>query len=142
MNSDDAFDEMVESIRREIEHRDKRDFSETVLRESQNPGNMGVIDQPDGVGEITGPCGDTMRFYLKFGDGTILEAKFVTDGCGPTVACGSMLTRMVAGKDLAGALSITHADLLEALDGLPEEHRHCAELAVAALRRAISHRRR
>ena len=81
-----------------------------------------------------------MEFYLRLEGSTIREAMFVTDGCGPSVACGSMLTTMVQGMALDEANRITAEDLLAALDGLPEDSRHCATLAVDTLRRSIADR--
>jgi nitrogen fixation NifU-like protein len=66
------------------------------------------------------------------------EATFMTDGCGPTIACGSMLTTMVRGMSLEEAGEFRSMDLIEALGGLPEESLHCAELAVRTLRAAIA----
>jgi hypothetical protein len=37
------------------------------------------------------------------------------------------------------AAAIRPEDLVAALDGLPDEHLHCAGLAVTALRTAIAH---
>jgi nitrogen fixation NifU-like protein len=48
-----------------------------------------------------------------------------------------MLTAMVQGKTLEEAAAIRAADLVAALDGLPEEHVHCASLAVNTMRLAI-----
>ena len=70
------------------------------------------------------------------------ERAIYTDGCGPTVACGSKLTTMVYGMSLEGVSRIRPEDLLDALGGLPEESVHCAELAVNTLREAISNRLR
>jgi len=44
---------------------------------------------------------------------------------------------MACSKQLPEAQQITPEDLLSALDGLPEDHIHCAELAVMALREAV-----
>jgi NifU-like protein involved in Fe-S cluster formation len=33
-----------------------------------------------------------MQIDLKLTDGVVQEAKFMTDGCGATIACGSMVT--------------------------------------------------
>jgi nitrogen fixation NifU-like protein len=65
----------------------------------------------------------------------------MTDGCGPTVACGSMLTKMVQGMPLEQAAAIDGGDLIIALDGLYPEHVHCATLAVNAPRQTIADRR-
>ena len=93
---------------------------------------------PDTIGEIKGPCGDTMKISLKVKDFKITDARFWTDGCGATIACGSMLTKTLKGKTLQDAKKYTNSRLLRALDGLPIEHHHCAILAVNTLRKAIN----
>jgi nitrogen fixation NifU-like protein len=78
-----------------------------------------------------------MEIHLRLQGEQIEDATFVTDGCGPTVACGSMLTTMVQGMSLEQASALRPKDLLQALDGLPEENAHCAELAVKTLQNAL-----
>jgi nitrogen fixation NifU-like protein len=78
-----------------------------------------------------------MEIHLRLDGERIEDATFVTDGCGPTVACGSMLTTMVQGMSLEEAKGVRPADLLEVLEGLPEESVHCAELAVKTLQNAL-----
>jgi nitrogen fixation NifU-like protein len=79
-----------------------------------------------------------MEVYLRLNGSTIQQATFMTDGCGSSVACGNMLATMVRGMVLDEANRISPEDLILALDGLPEESAHCAELAVKTLRQAIS----
>ncbi|MCK4613225.1 MAG: iron-sulfur cluster assembly scaffold protein, partial [Thermoplasmata archaeon] len=62
---------------------------------------------------------------------------FMTDGCGPSIACGSMLTQMVKEKDVWDIEKITNKDLVYALEGLPDENLHCAKLAVDTLKEAL-----
>lgn len=76
-------------------------FSAKVLEEARYPQNMGVMLEPDGHALVHGPCGDIMEMFLRVQDSRIEVAAFMTDGCGPTVACGSMLTRMARGKTLS-----------------------------------------
>jgi len=47
---------------------------------------------------------------------------------------------MVKGMSLKEAEGIRPQRLIDALDGLPEESVHCAELAVTTLQRAIANR--
>jgi len=61
----------------------------------------------------------------------------MTDGCGPSIACGSMTTRLAMGKTIEEALHVMDTDILIALDGLPEENKHCAKLAVDTLHKAL-----
>jgi nitrogen fixation NifU-like protein len=98
---------------------------------------VGVIPDADMHGVVQGWCGDTMEIFMRLNGGTIEEATFVTDGCGTTVACGSMLTQMVTGMTLAEAEWLLAEDLIEALNGLPEESMHCAGLAVSTLQNAL-----
>ncbi|GAH82451.1 unnamed protein product, partial [marine sediment metagenome] len=84
-----------------------------------------------------GPCGDTMQFFLKIKDGMIEKANFITDGCGPSVAAGCQTTLLIKGKSIDVAENLTAEDIDNALRGLPEDHKHCAELAVRTLQRAI-----
>ena len=67
----------------------------------------------------------------------IKDACFWTDGCGATIACGSMLTKMIKGEPLEEAADITSERLTNVLGGLPKEHLHCSKLAVNTLQKAI-----
>lgn len=131
------FDKMVDSIQAELDAEAKVTFSKKVLDECKRPQNIGRMKDPDSVGIITGPCGDTMEFFLKVKNDKITDIQFMTDGCAPTIACGSMATKMVKGKSIPEASKITNNDLIKALDGLPDENLHCAKLAVDTLQKAI-----
>jgi nitrogen fixation NifU-like protein len=104
-------------------------YSETVVDHAMNPRNVGNIENADGFACITGPCGDTMEIWLKVRSDTIIKATFMTDGCGTTIAAGSMVTELVKGKDVSQAQKISQQDMLKALGGLHEEGQHCALLA-------------
>ena len=139
MNRQEAtdFDRMVNELKQEIAKREQELYSETVLREASNPKNVGLIPDADLRGLVQGWCGDTMEITLRLNGGTIKEATFITDGCGSTLACGSMLTQMLIGMTLTQAEWVLPEDLIKALDGLPEESLHCAGLAVSTLHNAL-----
>ena len=103
-------------------------YTEVVIDHAQNPRNVGSIQNADGVAMITGPCGDTMEIWLGVREDVIKEATFWTDGCGTTIAAGSMVTELAKGKTIREAMRITQKDVLDALGGLPEESQHCALL--------------
>jgi nitrogen fixation NifU-like protein len=126
---DKAFEEMQKAL--------WSDYSEIVIDHAQHPRNVGSILNADGFASVTGPCGDTMEIWLKVMGDEIKEAKFWTDGCGTTIAAGSMITEMAQAKGLAGASKITQKEVLNALGGLPEESFHCALLAANTLKGAI-----
>ena len=116
-NSKSDFDKMMDSIQAELDAEAKATFSKKVLDECKHPQNIGRMKDPDSVGIITGPCGDTMEFFLKFKNDKVTDIQFMTDGCAPTVACGSIATQMAKGKSLREVSMITNNDLIKALDG-------------------------
>jgi nitrogen fixation NifU-like protein len=132
-----GFDRTVAELQNEISNQEAALYSARVLAEAQHPRNQGAMLKPDGYAILNGPCGDRMEVFVRLDGPRIQMATFMTDGCGPTVACGSMLTTMAQGKTLDQAAAIRAVDLVAALDGLPPEHVHCASLAVNTLRLAI-----
>jgi Mrp family chromosome partitioning ATPase/NifU-like protein involved in Fe-S cluster formation len=112
-------------------------YSDIVMHLVQSKENMGVLDQPDAQGHFLGRCGDRMQIDLKIINNRIIEARYLPEGCGVTLACGSMVTKMACLKTLEQANQITPEELITALDGLPEDHVHCAQLAVMALKEAL-----
>jgi nitrogen fixation NifU-like protein len=135
------FDRMVADLQREIVKQERALYSAKVIEEAHNPSNVGRMPEPDAYGIVHGWCGDTMEIYLRLDGERIQEATFMTDGCGPSVACGSMLTTMMQGISLEEAGQVAPEDLITALDGLPAESTHCAELAVSTLQAALANRR-
>jgi nitrogen fixation NifU-like protein len=117
---------------------DARDiYSETVIDHAMAPRNLGVMKYADGSARVTGPCGDTMEMRLKVSTDVIAGATFMTDGCGSSIASGSIVTEMAKGKSIGEAQKITQRDMLRALGELPDESRHCALLATDTLKAAI-----
>jgi nitrogen fixation NifU-like protein len=112
-------------------------YSETVIDHAMNPRNVGVMQDADGFARVTGPCGDTMEIWLKVSDDTIINASFMTDGCGTSIASGSMVTEMAKSKRISNVQKTKPQDVLDALGGLPEESEHCALLAANTLKAAI-----
>jgi NifU-like protein involved in Fe-S cluster formation len=114
-------------------------YSEKVIELYRNKVNVGVIDKPDVNLAYTGPCGDTMKIYLKISDeGVVEDAKFQYLGCPGAASSGSAITRIVKGKKLEEAKRITEQDILKDLGGLPESKLHCPKLAIATLEKAIA----
>ncbi len=130
---DDPFKELEQSVMEDM----KRIYSEITIDHFLNPRNLGELPTPDGFATVTGPCGDTTEIYLGVRDNTIMNASFRTDGCGPSIASGSMVTEMVKQITTGEAQRIGQQDILTALGGLPEESKHCALLAVNRLKEAI-----
>jgi nitrogen fixation NifU-like protein len=134
------FDRVIADLQSKIIKQERALYSAKVIEEAHNPSNVGRIPEPDAYGIVHGWCGDTMEIYLRLDGERIQEATFMTDGCGPTIACASMLTTMAQGISLEEAGQIAPEDLITALDGLPDESTHCAKLAVSTLREALANR--
>lgn len=108
----------------------------TASRLAKDPRNRGALDIFNGHGKITGPCGDTMEFWVNVQNGKIEKVSFTTTGCAPSLAAGSMATCLAEGKAVEDAKTITQKDVLDALESLPEDHQHCALLAANTLNAA------
>jgi nitrogen fixation NifU-like protein len=115
------------------------EYSDKVMDHFMNPRNVGVIENPDGVGRVGNPvCGDLMEMSVKIEDGAIADVKFRTFGCGAAIATSSIATEMIKGKPIDEALALTNRAIAEALDGLPAVKMHCSVLAADALRQTIA----
>ena len=114
-------------------------YNEKVLEHFQNPRNVGVIEDADGVGEVGNvTCGDIMRIYIKVdGSDRISDIKFKTFGCGAAVATSSIVTEIAKGMTLDEALALNNKNVAESLGGLPPIKMHCSNLAADALHAAI-----
>jgi nitrogen fixation NifU-like protein len=108
-----------------------------VTEHWKNPKNWGIMHDADGYGRFTGPCGDTMEISIKVHNGLIVKCTFDTDGCGTTIACGSIITEKTRNKDIAQAQLIDQKTVLDFCGGLPKDSEHCALLAATALNKAI-----
>lgn len=113
-------------------------YSKTVMDHFKNPRNAGVIEEPDGLGEVGNPlCGDIMSIYLQITDDIIEDIKFQTFGCGAAIAVSSMLTELAKGRSIEEAKKISNKDVAKALEGLPKNKLHCSNLGADALQLAI-----
>ena len=121
----------------------KTTYSEKVMEHFRNPRNVGVIENPSGVGKVGNPvCGDVMELFIKVENDTITDAKFRTFGCGAAIATSSMVTEMIKGKKISEVTSITNKAVAIALGGLPPIKMHCSVLAEQALKNALDDYRR
>ena len=115
----------------------KQVYTDKVIDHTINSRNRGDIPQADAYAKVTGPCGDTIEMWFKVTGGKIFKATFEPDGCATTVACGSMATELITGKDVMEAAKISQADILAALGGLPEVNEHCALLAADTIKATV-----
>jgi nitrogen fixation NifU-like protein len=113
-------------------------YTERVMDHFVNPRHAGVLEDPDGVGEVGNPvCGDLMSFFIKVKGDRIVDIKFQTFGCVAAIAVSDMVSEMALGKKLDEVRGITNQVVAEALGGLPRNKLHCSNLGADALQKAV-----
>jgi nitrogen fixation NifU-like protein len=126
--------ENIDEIAKRLQDALFEGYSQKLKDELFNANHIGMIDNPDNRVRITGVCGDTIEMFLSIENDKIRDLKFVTDGCGFTVACANYVARTVKGQSIEEALVIEPDDIDRYFEGLPEENKHCAQLAVMTLK--------
>ena len=132
------FDKAMEELQTSIIEDARKVYSEEVIQRWLNPKYVGEMENPQGYGKVTGPCGDTVKILLRIDNDKIIDARFITDGCATTIAAGSMACELAIGKTFKEAFKITKEVILEQLGGLPEESTHCVLLASNTLKEALT----
>ncbi|MFH1178060.1 MAG: iron-sulfur cluster assembly scaffold protein [Acidobacteriota bacterium] len=109
--------------------------------------HMGEVADPDGIGEHGSiACGDALRFTFRVErhatDATqdvIVEARYLTFGCTSAIAASEALCALIAQGRYTpiGALAITNRDIVDYLEGLPEQKIHCSVMGAEALEAAV-----
>ena len=114
-------------------------YSAALLDHFEHPRNSGELPDADVRVSVSNPaCGDVMELALKFDGDRIVAARFKTRGCVAAIACGSAVTELVIGKSRAEAAGVKSAEIARIVGGLPPASGHAAELAVDAVRAALS----
>ena len=113
-------------------------YSVQIADHIANPRNVGELESPSGVGDVTNEvCLDRIRLTVRVEGERIIDAKVKATGCPPTIAAASVLTELIIGRSFEEIQSLTRKDVVEALGHLPPAKKHCAVLAMDALRTAI-----
>jgi NifU-like protein len=109
--------------------------------------HLGEIENPDGLGEHGSiACGDAMRFTFRVkrhpNDPTqdiITEAKYLTFGCTSAIASSEALCGIIEKGSYTPitALKIQNSDIVDFLNGLPEQKIHCSVMGAEALEAAV-----
>lgn len=108
--------------------------------------HLGEIENADGRGEHGSiACGDklTFTFRVKRSDDPlqdkIVEARYLTFGCTSAIAASEALCCILEDRKTTPieALKITNADIVEFLEGLPQQKIHCSVMGAEALEAAV-----
>ena len=97
----------------------------------------GTIDDPDASAFVRGKCGDSMKLSLIFLNDKVADAKYWTDGCRMSSACGSAVAKLALHKTPEEIADIDYLTIEREVGGLPEEDLHCATLAAETLQEAL-----
>jgi nitrogen fixation NifU-like protein len=111
---------------------------EQFLCLARQPKNIGSLENHNGHGVAVGQCGDSLEVSVRIDHGTIAEIKVLPRGCVYTLVCASAMSELARGRDLDQALELEPHHVVAALGGLPEDHLHCARLAVNTLGEAVA----
>ena len=109
--------------------------------------HMGEVPDPDGFGEHGSiACGDALQFSFRVQKDpadplkdVITEAKYLTFGCTSAIAASEALCYIIEGGKFTpiNALNITNQDIVDFLEGLPEQKIHCSVMGAEALQAAV-----
>ena len=115
-----------------------QNYSETLMDHFQSPRNRESIPDADAVG-ISGTPGQGpyMVLYVRMDGNRIADAFFQCNGCGVTIACGSMLTDLVEGMSLTECRKLTPERLIETFDRIPVHKQDRAAFSLCALWNAL-----
>ncbi|OQR86904.1 iron sulfur cluster assembly protein 1, mitochondrial precursor [Achlya hypogyna] len=119
-----------------------RMYHENIIDHYENPRNVGALDKKAtnvGTGLVGAPaCGDVMKLQIEVDEnGTIVDSKFKTFGCGSAIASSSVATEWLKGKNIDDCLKIKNTDIASHLK-LPPVKLHCSMLAEDAIKAAVN----
>jgi nitrogen fixation NifU-like protein len=115
-----------------------QDLGKPFFEHMNNPRNVGTLTGPDGESRMVGLCGDVVTVRIRVNGDRIKKIRVIPEGCAYTLVCASAMSGLAEGRSLDEALALEPEEVAEVLGGLPEDHMHCARLAVNALGEAVA----
>ncbi len=113
-------------------------YSPQVLDHFEHPRNSGDLPDVTAIVQVENPaCGDVMLLAARISEGMISEVRFKAKGCVSAIACGSVVTELVAGQSIERAGKISQQQIAAALGGLSRETMHASHLAAEALQELL-----
>lgn len=114
-------------------------YSERLLDYFKKPRNVGELPAPAVTVEVTNPaCGDILRLSALFRDGRVVEIRYKTRGCTASIAAGSALTELMAGKTPRELASLNTLAVEGAVGGLSAESKHAAVLCIDGVKALLA----
>ncbi|NQT70447.1 MAG: iron-sulfur cluster assembly scaffold protein [Desulfobacteraceae bacterium] len=112
-------------------------YSDKAIKYFLEKADMGSLPDADQVTELTGPCGDTMKIYLKIEDDRIKDAKMRVLGCAGAVASAMAAMELIKSRTIDNALAIKDRDVYNLLEEIPDQKQDCIRLTIKILQKAI-----
>jgi NifU-like protein involved in Fe-S cluster formation len=120
-----------------ISNQTRKSYGTNEAKPNSRSIKFGKLPEANSSARVTGPCGETMEIYLQIEGEEIKDGSFFTDGCGASRLCGALALILAIGKNLDDAAMVEGDTLLDMIENLPEDHRHCAYLAAGTLQTAL-----
>ena len=115
------------------------EYTEALLNEFYNPTNVGVIKGASAVGKVVDDeSGEIFKIFITVENDKVVDAKFQTYGCVPSIACTSVATRMMIGLTLDEVnANITAEVIIKEIGKLPEAKIASAGLVEQTVKAAV-----
>jgi nitrogen fixation protein NifU and related proteins len=109
-------------------------FTQTLLEHFEHPRNGGELPGATVKVEVSNPvCGDVLQLAALLENGLVREVRFLCRGCTAAIACASLLTESMKGREVRALQRLTPETIASSLGGIPPASFHAAQLAVDAL---------
>jgi len=114
-------------------------YSDKAIQYYKSKKNVGKIEDATVSTSYTGPCGDTMKYYLKIDSSDIIrEAKFEAVGCAGAFTAGSALMEILKNISVSEAKKFCEYDIVNHLGKVPEKKVDCIYLAIKTLEKTLN----
>ena len=112
-------------------------YSDRAIHYYLDKVHVGIIEDSDAYYAYTGPCGDTMEFFVDIEADMIKNVKFQAIGCAGSFSAGSAIAEMTIGKSIEEAAAINEGEIFKHLEEVPEPKVHCITLARRTFTKAL-----
>ncbi len=136
-NNQDPLDMILEVFEQEQQADLVARFGEKGFAVWRDAPSRKRLAAPTAVGSVKGSCGDTIVIALEIAGETVVETDFDTDGCASSQIAAATAAALARGKSLDEAVDIDETAIVAAVGRFPDDDRHCAYLAAAAVREAV-----
>lgn len=93
---------------------------------------------PHGEASVTGACGETMTLRFSVKNGRIADTSFKTKGCAYSFSCLQSAAEAARDRTPHQALTMDVDFIARKVGPIPQDHQHCATLAVETLHAAVA----